>query len=354
MKKQILFTLLCLFTILVGCDSDDPVVEETTVEQDKGNINNSLDKLVACTKNLESGDFLQAGVDFLGLSEGEVMNEDWADDVFSNLSDVFDFEAIEDARRFDFNFYKGTYSYVPSTKTWTKAANSEAIVWEFPSKPTSTTNNAILKLSSYTDTKANFDNDDYFLPKTLNMNLTVDAKELFRMKVNNVNYESGTFSIPNTFDIEIFTAPVSHVFRVNQKSKTEFFAEFTMETNGDCKEGVELEVKLDNSDYENFNIEDGDVTTAKISVFSGDMRVEFSVNGNLLTIDDPTATQTNANVQANVFMRGQLIGELDYRVENGEDEIYIIYKDGTEENASVYYEDFIEEMEVVFDEFLDE
>ena len=110
---------------------------------------------------------------------------------------------------------------------------------------------------------------------------------------------------------------------------------------------VHVKAQIKHSDYANFDA-DNDLSYAEGSFSHGNMMIKFSGDiGTLSQLDDPTPTQVNQLLSAEVFMYGVKIGDLDYREYQDEVEIFIIYKDGSSENTSVYYDDLLDRLEMI-------
>ena len=63
-------------------------------------------------------------------------------------------------------------------------------------------------------------------------------------------------------------------------------------------------------------------------------------------MDDPSNTQINAMTDIDVHYSGQKIGELITQHEsNGDENVYIIYTDGSSEDTEVYYDPFLTNIE---------
>ena len=128
------------------CDTD------TSVSEDRDNIQTTLDNILSCVTDLKQSRATQTLLrDFLRMSDGEVLNEDWIDDLTDELEEVVDDDHVEDNNRLDFAFHSGTHQYIHSSNSWQKVNNTSNIVFEFPSGRTENTNNAILSMDRYED-----------------------------------------------------------------------------------------------------------------------------------------------------------------------------------------------------------
>ncbi len=97
---------------IVSCNSQTGV---TTVGKDKQNIQNTFSSMENCIGSLKDGYGAQALKNFLNLDEGNVLSEDWANNMIENLDEFIDIDAIEDNNKFDFKSNTGTYTWNPTS-----------------------------------------------------------------------------------------------------------------------------------------------------------------------------------------------------------------------------------------------
>tara|TARA_R110002124_G_scaffold287272_1_gene472173 strand:- start:17924 stop:19006 length:1083 start_codon:yes stop_codon:yes gene_type:complete len=350
MKKLIkIFGLFTVTGLIMSCsdspNNSDAENPDTTVEEDMSNIESSLDNTIELMGNLEDGSFSTAMKSFLGMSAGEITSEDWIEDVFTGMEDYIDIEATEDNRRFDFNAHRGVYSYNPNNDEWTQSSSNN-ITLQFPSSENSNSNDMTAILSNYADAQANVDGDSYFLPTQLLLEVEKSGERIFAFDLKNLVYsDNPDLPVPNIVDVEIFTAPFTHTLKYNKNSSTEFSFSFKVE-NDDLLTGIDLELKLGSDDYANLEEEDLENLSGSLMLTSN-FTIDFDFEvGTLLTIDDPSENQINSLFNAEVKYKSFVIGQLEWSEEN--EDVMIIYKDGTSESASRYYEDFVERIETVF------
>jgi len=96
--------------LIIKCDkkSDSaPENQATTVEQDKANIDNSLDGILDCATFLKNGDAAYSVKLFLKMSGGEALSEDWVQMLLDKLDIHFNWDMIEENGRFDLMLIQG-------------------------------------------------------------------------------------------------------------------------------------------------------------------------------------------------------------------------------------------------------
>ena len=134
-------------------------------------------------------------------------------------------------------------------------------------------------------------------------------------------------------------------------TSTEFEADLSITNNSGCLTSLHVDVKFKHDDYE--NIENTDVIEVNTTMNHDNMSIEGYVDGDLIAIDDPSNTQINGMSDIDVYYSGKKIGELIIQQEsNGDENVYIIYSDGSTEDTEVYYDPFITNIEQILFPFL--
>lgn len=360
MKRFLLMSvglIIATVFLILSCtkkdSSDSP--GSTTVDQDKENMEASMDGIIACATELKNGDAAYAVKLFLKMSGGEALSEEWVDEILDQLDVQFNFEQIEDLGRFDFPFYCGTYTWNNIGWVWQYTAlPSDKIILEFPSQENGSSNNAILTLHSYTDEYLHFDDEAYWFPKTVYANLTLDGEEIAWVTADNIQYDIGNFQIPVTASCQAYVKPFTFSVEYSRETPTRFAFDVGYTNGSSCIMNVNVKAQIKHSDYENLDLED-DLTILEGSFQHGNMMIKFYGDiGTLNQLEDPTPAQVNELLSAEVYMYGLKVGELEYREYDDEVEIYIIYKDGSSENTSRYYEDLLDRLEMIAYDFTGE
>ena len=159
--------------------------------------------------------------------------------------------------------------------------------------------------------------------------------------------------MPTNADITIFTAPCTHTFQWRRNSSTEFNLTYNSSTPQGCQTAVSTTVKLQDSDYGNITSVEEDVKSVNGFISQGDLKIVYSANIEVITaIDEPTPSQINNNVDAEVFYNNSKIGDLVFKEIDGETVIMIVYSDGTSENAENYVSDFQAQIETIFENYI--
>lgn len=330
-----------------GCP---PCPTNTTVAQDRTNIQKTLDDILQCVTDLKSARTTQILLrDFLRMSDGEVLNEDWIDDITYDLEDVVDTDHIEDNNRMDMAFHSGTHSYVHNTNSWQKVNNTDNIIFEFPSNRSVNNNNAVLTMDRYEDTFVTIDGEDLYLPTSCHMTLVVDGQLLAELDVKNVTYaQNSDFEIPVELDATMFFDPINASINVTRNSLTEFYAEFSMTDADLCLYRAEVDVELTDDDFENLTKNSFEKLEGSVSI--GAMTIQ-SLGGaaQLIAMDDPSENAINSLLDLDVLFNGAKIVDLEYDEDN--ETMVIFYKDGTSEDGQNFYDDFINDLELLVREF---
>jgi len=352
-----LFSLIIAISFLMACNDDDtppPGGTETTVAEDRANIEATFDEALECIRLLKDG----AAVDvllreFLGLSDGEAFNEDWIEDLTLSLEDVLVLDQIEENQRFDISQFAGTYTYNLNSESWVRVNDqNNRVVFRFPSSPTAASANAELIIENYSDNEVIIESERLFLPSAIDVSLTVDNILVFRFDLNDVDYaDNGDFEIPISVDLEIFLSPFTLTLQVERNSTTEFTLDLNFTDGANCNWGADVNVTLDNDDFE--NLTEDDITSVTATVRINDLSIQ-SLNGiaELIKLDDPSENDVNSLLDLEVLFNDVKIGDL--RLDDENETVIIFYKDNTSEDTATFYEDFADEVEQLFTEFTGE
>lgn len=320
-------------------------VEETTVEEDKQNIQYSLDRTISLLREFGDGDFMSRLEMFVGAQGGH-FNDEWADKVVSGLEGIIDVQGTENNSRFDFTAHTGIYSWSSGLQAWGKISSSQDIILQFPSTENGASNDVTLTLSNYADVPVTVDGETFYLPSRVFAEMERNGEVIFSLSLNDIEYWSHNETLlPVVLDMEIFTAPLNHRVLINRSSSNNFQASVDVTRSGEVVAGVSVDLDLVHSDYSALDEEDVDhiSTTVKLS---GDISIRLDADiGTLMSLSDPTQNQVNSLFSAEVFFKEIKIGELEYS--EMDENIRIYYKDGTSETVDRYYEGFLEDLELI-------
>lgn len=350
--KRISFTLLLCSLLLSaagGCDGGDPNADNT-VQQDVSAIEGALDGLLRSISALESGGLSAAFKGFTRLSNGEI-ESDWAEDLVGELGDILDFDQIEDQLAFDYGARTGVYEWSSSQQSWSRTGPSSNIVLRFPSSESQGSNNAILTVSTYQDVAVTVDGDRYRLPSALRADLEIDGNKLFEINLRDLEYESGNdLPVPTRLQLDLFTEPLEHRLTLRRTSSDVY--DLSAEVTHDDERVTELEgtVELAQTDYDELEIEDLVRVDAELRL-GDEFRAVFDGRpGQIASLDDPVEADINALFSARVFLGDNQVGDIEYREAN--DEVVVVYKDGTSEGSQRYYESRLDRLETIVEDYL--
>lgn len=334
----------------IDCGGDCPACI-TTVAEDKAQIQKTFDDLLMCTSDFKNSRAVQILFrDFLNMSDGEAMNEDWLEDLGDELEDVVDFEHIDDNSRFDLPYHSGTHQYDSATQTWSKVNNlSNQMIFNFPSSPQSTSNDVMLTIDGYADQQVTIDGEVLYLPTDAHVLMTVGGERTYELTLSDVKYATNAdFEIPVEMTAQMFMDPVT-IDVVVQRSSTVAYSMDMMVSDGDkCDISVNAEVVLKDDDIE--NLENDGFESVAVTVSVADLSILTTGDvASLLALDDPTETQFNSLLDLDVLFNNLKIADLE--IDEDMESVIIYYKDGTSEDTSVFYKGFWDDVLDLWDEF---
>lgn len=340
---------------IVSCNSQTGI---TSVAQDKQNIQNTFSSMENCIGSLKDGYGAQALKNFFNLNEGNVLSEDWANDMIEKLDDFIGLEAIEDNNKFDFKSNTGTYTWNPTSKSWTKASLPEdKIIVEFPSTETTSSNDAKFTMDSYTDIALYYDGETIWAPSGLHADLYIGSKRVFEI-TGSCNYDVGNPTpIPIDISSKLEFNPFTITLNGKRVSSKKFEGEILIDNNSGCLTSLNVNFEFKHDDYENIDVYEGDLVSVNTIMTHGEMTIEGHLDGKLMEYDEPSTNNINSMVDADLLYSGNKIGEfiLINTSDSGYDEeLHIIYSDGSSENTKVYYDPFGTNIEQMFFPFFGE
>lgn len=331
--------------VITSCE-DSP--GSTSVRQDQENITRTFSSMEDCMEDLRDSEGTDALKKFLNLDEGNVLSEDWIDDLFDNVDSLMNFESIDDDNMFDFTSNRGRYSWDESSQDWIKyPITTDKIIIEFPSSETSSRNDAIFTFDTYEDANLFYDGENLYPPSKIHADLYIDNRQIMDI-TGDFSYDTGSETpIPIYISTKLIINPFNFTILAERTSPTEFEAEISFTKGQEFNTSLSLQVELAHSDYE--NIEDTDVVSIKTSLSHQDMLIDGTISGDLVAISDPSNNQINTLSDFEVFYENDKIGDLKlFSSLDSDDEIHIIYKDGTSSDIESYYDPFLTNLEEIF------
>ncbi|MDR2115600.1 MAG: hypothetical protein LBP87_04385 [Planctomycetaceae bacterium] len=413
MNKFMFIVFVLLSFLLVGCDNDNNEEDETftTVEEDKVNIQASFDRTKNLIENLKNGSFYKFADQFLEYQERYVEKEDyyWAgywdyvynentgeyeyvlqyygdysynentgeyeytpgvgkynrnsygyyDDVISEfvelmgekLEDVVDFDKIGDEKRFNFSAFAGKYVWNNSNTRWDKTSNN-AIIAQFPSSENKGSNDCEAAITSYEDKLCNIEGNNVYLPTKANIYFKKDGEKLFSA---DVSADFSEYGIPKQVAANVYVKPLAFNVALTQESPSKFKANVSIadETKAENNLIIRCEATLSNGLTQHSDFDDMEVNVLKFTLVQHELSIVGTVD--LKTLSDLSSTAKNINECTNfeVLYKTQKIGTLTVVDLDDNQYLYIVYKDGTKENTSIYYDSFIEDIKTIFEKYLE-
>ncbi|MFZ4706722.1 MAG: hypothetical protein ACOYMF_12025 [Bacteroidales bacterium] len=337
------FSIVCLVFLLgsiLSCTKDNskPDASSTTVAEDKQKIGATFDNSLNCAMQIRDGAFFQAFVKFLDLQNGDVLSENWIDNLSTELDNVANLNWIDENSRFSMNYFSGNYEWNKSAQSWTKTTNSQVIV-NFPSEETQQSNNCTFKITDYSDAPFLVDNETIYLPTSVQANLIKTNSEIFNLNMA-CTYNSSGFPVPVDATITIGLNPFTYTFKIKRLTTTQFEINAGIFSGSDCSTTLYSKISLANDDYENLDLEQ-DLNNIQFNYKKGDINISGTWDAKTYnSLYDPTTDQLNSTLNFVVNYNSQKIGDLRFKDVGSERELFIYYKDGTSENTSLYYDPF--------------
>ena len=356
--KKFLLSLLAVAT-LVGCGDkdDDPVVYSP--EEAKAAVTATMNSFYDCLKKANDGGFANFFYDFVfkeAIVDQHGEKKSWAGELGEQFDHQYDFNKDNG---FNYQGLKGTHTWNRVTKQWDKTTNTtNNIVWIFPATATSTTNNARIVIENYEDFVATFEGGDVSkLPVKGHALVTVDDKKVFEVTISNVRYEqNANFAVPTSAEVTIFANPFTTTIKLTKETAERFLFDFAFRSPQGCTTALRANVKLSSGNYDSFATFEEAVENINVLAIQNDFQVVAkmdvkSVHGLGKRIGDLTVEELNTYTKAELYKNASKVADVRFEKENGKQEVYFIFSDGSKEKAEKYLSVFEERVTEIFKRF---
>lgn len=358
--KKFLFSILTI-AALIGCGKDDNNSDAPaySAEEAKTEVKATMDNFYECLKKANDGGFANFFYNTITKAPGQ--NQAW----FGKLADKFEdqhqglFTALDDNKRFDFNSFKGTYTWSNVTNSWTKEANTAKIVLIFPATATSTTNNARAEIDNYQDELVmNQDNENVYLPKKAHLFISVDNTKQLEVTLRNVECKKlGEGFTPTAIDLAIFTNPFTTTIKFAKKEPTIYTLNFNFSSPQGCATGLAGSIKLTSDNLDSFTSFEEAVESINVVAFQDKFQVIANVDVKSVhkagkKLADLEGAELNTYFKAELYKNNRKVADVKVEEDNrGDSDLFFIFSDGSKQRAESYIEDFEEKVENIFKRF---
>lgn len=346
------FTSVGLFLLaasaFTACKSDSPAA--TTVSEDKTNIQAALDSLSSNLDQLSNGSFFQAEAEFLNIKGGIAQDVNWADSVSNGLGDVIDNKNVFADGRFGFSALVGKYTWNGNSAPWTKTTSS-TFVAQFPSSKTSTKNNCELGITKYTDQSVTINGNAIYLPTAADVYLKKDNMQIASLAIAAAYTPSG---LPAKASVQLYLKPATTSVLATRKADNKYGFAFSIVNENNKANGflVEGDVTFATNVSNYTELSNATVDFVQLTILQGKLAVSGTVDVKAITAlqESGTATLSDLNKQINlaVLYNNQNIGQLKIEAVGNTPAVFIVYKDGTQENTSIYYNSFVSNLKSIY------
>ncbi len=206
-------------------------------------------------------------------------------------------------------------------------------------------------MDSYTDIALYYDSKTTWAPSSLHADLYIGSKRVFEI-TGSCNYDVGNPTpIPIDISSKLEFNPFTITLNGKRVSSKIFEGEILIDNNSGCLTSLNVNFEFKHGDYENIDVYEGDLVSVNTTMTHGEMTIEGYLDGRLMEYDDPSNNRINSMVDVDVLYSGSKIGELILITTSNDDydeELHIIYSDGSSENTKFYYDPFGSNIEKMF------
>lgn len=346
MKKTLL--LAGIFgTLLFACkkETEENASNTNTVEA----INDNFKALINCSQAAHDGDFSQMIKSLYNDDTPDNIDGYWMEDIAEILSDqhLDDYPFYEN-NEINFHQYTGIYTWDPMNYNFIKQESNSTFEVNFPGSPETTNNDFRITVENYSETQGRIDGEAIVLPKTLEVSLFEDNKEIIGITLNSLILDqSGNSTLPVGLNMVAFSAPFSHTVSLSRTDAKHYSVNYQLENQGGCVYALNLNASSNTSTYEEFDIETNLVHVNGNFDAQG-LRYQFSFNAAAMNYDDPSTDDINRNIDVNILKNGEKIGELLW---TDNEEIMLVSHDGSQHNFEEIVTPHLETIESIFSDF---
>lgn len=192
-----------------------------------------------------------------------------------------------------------------------------------------------------------------YLPTSVDISLVVDGQDVITVDLNHVEYATNAgFQIPVEIDLGLYVNPYSLSLVVDRPSNLEFVLDLDFSDDDDvCATGIHAEVELASDDFQ--NLTEKDLLKATFALYSNDMAIQSNGGiAEILQITDPTVAQINSFLDLEILINNIKIADVIFE-DDGMDGVIVLleFKDESTVDAATYYDDFILELESIFESY---
>lgn len=346
------FLLAALVLVNFSCkknNNDDET--EINVAQDKQNIDNGINEIIACVGDFEEGKSVTSTKDFFGLSFGEVdaNKEEWAANMIQaimnglevgvmNSQGDYEIDSNNDLK-LDISDIGGIYTYNSSMDEFEYNDNgSNEVTIKMPSTSNKTSNNCTVVLEEYTYETHSIEGENTPLPKTAKMSVTIDNELTFGIDLTEITYSNYVDIVyPSSVNITITAAPYVITLSGSENNGT-FEVDYSMTSDVLCNFSTSGTLVFAHNDFDNITV--SDIQSADATITYGSLGLSGNANlTEILKVEELTPEIINQYADLNVLVNGTRVGELviDEDTE-GNVMVNIVYLDGTSDDV---YETYI-------------
>jgi hypothetical protein len=339
----IAIVLLSFFT--VGCDTNDADDKPlTTVEEDKANIQASLDRIKNVFENFKNGAFYKFAYQFTNAKDNAIY--EFVEMLGKKFEDVVDFDKITEDNRFNFAALAGKYVWNSNSNSWNKSANDFFLAL-FPSSANIESNDCETTITTYSDKLCAIEGNSVYLPASAIIYFKKDNEQLFSTHFL-ASYSD--YGIPEQLTANIYARPLTFIVSFTQENASKLKLDVNIIDEMELKNDLTIscEASLANGVTHYSFFENTELNELKFSIIQHEISIVGTVDVKTLGNLNQTGENINKYATFEVFHKTQKTGTLTAVDLDGNLYFYIVYKDGTKENISLYFYTLIEDIKKIF------
>jgi hypothetical protein len=344
--KRIL--LPCLFFLaLISCKKDTNQDEVATAASPSAAIHSSLEQFEVCATAMHNGELGDFALELIDENASDNVDDEYISDLLDILTEQY-FDGIEfyENNRVNQSLYEGTYTFNGSS--FIKTESTGVFIVNMPSTHTSG-NNLVLTINNYNETNTQVDGETFYLPNSLDAEVTFNGTMLASLHVSNVFFDnSGSTNLPTSANISLFSAPFTHTLNVSRTDAMHYNVTYNLENNGACTYNLAVSGISNTATYEEFEMNEN-LETISGSLEMGTVTYKFNANIKALNTDDVSASDANKHISIDVFSNGNKVGEVLFS--DDDNSVYIVSAVGDQTALEDIVQPHLDDLEAIFSDF---
>ena len=359
LKKLFAISMIFASVFFVACNKDDNAMLST--DDSKVILENLDADMQSDLDQMQNAQGFKAFVELQGMDDpfgttksGVSSNPINSIKEYLTLSSDKKLKTVKEEGHFDFERNLGTYTWNIAYQGWDITHGGTNIVINFPTDSTLTENNATLTINNFEDQEFVDDYDTWYQPTAIDANLYINDTKYVEVVLAATWQNNGD---PQGLDLSVYLLPFEFTIEFTDDATSTSITETLFLNNNQIMSIGGTIIFTDNTKEELSSV-NGYVQYRTIKVKANvdvsaiiELVEEMESQNPPYTTNEEIVNAINKTFDAGVYNeKGKKMATIEVGIIDNEVNIVLTFKDGTQEPAEPYFENFIDSIE----EFIDE